>query len=72
MVQMVLLREMPGLCRNAAETARSEALRTVQAPAQASPGALGDAGAPQTLDFESMSSRDFAEYHRRALRGDWD
>lgn len=68
----VLLREMPGLCRNAAETARSEALRTVQAAAQASPGALGDAGAPQTLDFESMSSRDFAEYHRRALRGDWD
>lgn len=68
----VLLREAPGLCRDAAETARSEALRGVQAAAQASPGALGDAGAPQTLDFESMSSRDFAEYRRRALRGDWE
>ena len=68
----VLLHELPGLCRDAAATARSEALRSVQAAAQASPGALGDAGAPQTLDFESMSSRDFAEYHRRALRGDWE
>lgn len=67
----VLLRELPELYRAAAADARSEALRNVQAAVQASPGALSDAGAPQTLDFESMSSSDFAAYHRRALRGDW-
>ena len=67
----VLLREMPELYRAAAADARSEALRNVQAAVHASPGALGDTGAPQTLDFESMSSSDFAAYHHRALRGDW-
>ncbi len=67
----VLLKELPALCREAAENGRSQALRTVQANGQASPGALGGGGAPQTLDFERMSSADFAEYHRRALRGDW-
>ena len=67
----VLLRELPELYRTAAADARSEALRNVQAAVQASPGALSDTGAPQTLDFESMSSSDFAAYHRRALRGDW-
>lgn len=67
----VLLTELPALCRDAAEKARSEVLRTVQANGLASPGALGDGAAPQPLDFDNMSSADFAEYHRRALRGEW-
>ncbi|MBQ8610408.1 MAG: hypothetical protein IJ412_01740 [Oscillospiraceae bacterium] len=67
----VLLTELPALCRDAAEKARSEVLRTVQANGLASPGALGDEANPQPLDFDNMSSADFAEYHRRALRGEW-
>ena len=67
----VLLRELPALQKAAAETARQEALRAVQANGQASPGALGGPSAADTPDFERMTSGEFAEYHRRALRGEW-
>ncbi len=67
----VLLKELPGLYRTAEENARSQALRTVQANGQASPGALGGDAAPEVLDFETMSSEDFAEYRRRLMRGEW-
>lgn len=67
----VLMDELPQLYRQAVETARGEALRTVQANGLASPGALGGGPAAQPLDFDTMSSADFAEYHRRALRGEW-
>lgn len=67
----VLLREMPSLQKQAAANARQQALATVQANGQASPGALAGPAADDAPDFERMSSSEFAEYHRRALRGEW-
>ena len=67
----VLLRELPSLQKQAAANARQQALATVQANGQASPGALAGPTADDAPDFERMPSSEFAEYHRRALRGEW-
>lgn len=65
----VLLRELPGLTRSAAQKAGEEALRTVQANGHASPGALGGQAASDIPDFERMSSTEFARYRHSLLQG---
>lgn len=63
----ILAKELPGICRTAGENARQQALRTVRANQQATPGALGGPQTGQMPDFAEMSSREFAAYRRRIL-----
>lgn len=67
----VLLRELPALQRQAADSASKQALAALQANSQATPGALGGTAPAAAPDFENMSSSEFAAYHERALRGEW-